>query len=141
MFLPSLYLLDFSPYPLDSDQIVSGIEHPEYGAISLYLANVRRRNGNQLIKNVEIQIFEPLARKNIMDICHKAQAKFGNFACKIQYRYGKLKVGDSFLGIGVASSKREQSQNILNFLLGEINKNLPLWRKESYLEGPSSWIN
>jgi molybdopterin synthase catalytic subunit len=51
-----------------------------------------------------------------------------------------LKVGDVSTVIAVATPHRDEAYEASRYIIEEIKKRLPVWKKEQYVEGDASWV-
>jgi len=58
----------------------------------------------------------------------------------VVHRFGELKIGDISVGIAVSSPHRAEAYEASRFVIEEIKKRLPVWKKEYYVDGVSEWV-
>jgi adenylyltransferase/sulfurtransferase len=52
-----------------------------------------------------------------------------------------LQVGDVAVYVAVSSAHRGDAFAACRFIIDEIKHRLPIWKKESYLDGSCAWVN
>ena len=112
-----------------------------HGEKIIFLGVVRNINLRKKVLAVSYEAFIPLAEKTLRDICIEAQSKFEpalDITCV--HRIGKLKVGEISLFISTSSPHREASYQSSRYIIEEIKKRAPIWKKEHYEEGESEWL-
>ena len=57
------------------------------------------------------------------------------------HRVGHLNIGGLAVWIGVTSKHRDAALKASRFLIDEIKLRLPVWKKEHYLDGETTWVN
>ena len=57
------------------------------------------------------------------------------------HRVGELAVGDTAVFVAVSSAHRDAAYQASRYIIDEIKKRLPIWKKEHYLDGSSDWVN
>ncbi len=57
------------------------------------------------------------------------------------HRTGRLTVGEISLYIAVSSPHREGAFSASRYLVEELKKRVPIWKKESYEDGQSEWLD
>jgi molybdopterin synthase catalytic subunit len=53
---------------------------------------------------------------------------------------GELAIGDVSVAIAVSSPHRAQSYDASRYVIEEIKKRLPVWKREHYASGRSEWV-
>ncbi|HIH2762175.1 MAG TPA: molybdenum cofactor biosynthesis protein MoaE [Candidatus Azoamicus sp.] len=110
------------------------------GAIVSFLGVIKNKNNNKDVKHVHYSIFNNLffsiLKKYCISILKKKKIKI-----YINQYSGIAKVGQINLIILVHSESRKESFLICHKLLEFIKNNSPVWKKETYTDGTSRWIN
>ena len=97
---------------------------------------------NELRKLAESKLAQAKALEVKLDQDLKeAKKQFDILEARIVHRIGHLNVGDMAVWIGVTAPHRDQAFKACRFLIDEIKKRLPIWKKEIYLNGDSGWVN
>ena len=56
------------------------------------------------------------------------------------HRVGELEVGDVSVAIVVSSPHRAEAYDASRYIIEEIKKRLPVWKKERYSDGAEEWV-
>ena len=59
----------------------------------------------------------------------------------VRHRIGRLNVGEASVAIAAGSAHREQSFEACRFVIEEIKRSVPVWKKEHYLKGDGRWLD
>lgn len=123
------------------DEVVSHIKADGVGAVVTFSGSVRgtSRSGKEVVC-VEWDAYEPMAKKEMESIRQDAIAQFSLRNAAIVHRCGTYKPGENLVLIAVASPHRKEAFEACAFIMDEIKKRAPLWKKEVYPDGTSSWI-
>ena len=65
--------------------------------------------------------------------------KFGLHDCSILHRTGKLEIGEASLLIAISSAHREEAFLGGKWLVDEVKRRIPVWKKEVWIDG-EEWI-
>ena len=49
--------------------------------------------------------------------------------------------GDTSIAIVVAHAHRAQAYEASRFVIEEVKRRLPIWKREGYVDGTSEWVN
>ncbi|GAB6853160.1 hypothetical protein JCM15831A_01840 [Asaia astilbis] len=70
----------------------------------------------------------------------EAEARFDIVAASCIHRTGSLVIGDMAVWIGVSAAHRDAAFTACRFVIDEIKKRVPIWKRERYADGHSEWI-
>ena len=57
------------------------------------------------------------------------------------HRVGTLGLGDIAVWVGVSAAHRDEAFRACRFIIDEVKHRLPIWKKETYVNGDSGWVN
>jgi molybdopterin synthase catalytic subunit len=130
-----------SARPLDTTAPRNELAGAGAGALVEFEGRVRDRNEGRMVTQLEYEGAEALATGEFEKIATEARAKFEILDLRGIHRTGKLAVGEVAVWIGVTAAHRGPAFDACRFVIDELKKRLPIWKKEYYLEGDSGWIN
>jgi len=110
------------------------------GAIVSFIGTVKKRNLNKNVLKIKYVVFKSLAYSMLKKQCIYFVSKYN---CQIYiYQYdGVLYIDDVNILIIVNSNSRFVSFSICSSLLEFIKNNVPIWKKEFYIDNTYKWIN
>lgn len=121
------------------DDVLSKMRTNETGAIVSFVGVVRgEEKGRKLVK-MEIEAYEEMAEKELIKLKDHAMKNFDVQEIVIWHRIGILFPGDNIVLIAVASAHRKDAFAAAQFLIDELKKVVPLWKKEVYEDG-EVWV-
>ena len=126
--------------PFDIQRLISGFASEEDGALLLFLGVVRNHNEGREVAGLEYEAYEEMGEAVLEEIAREAQAACGSDRILIQHRVGVLEVGGVSTVIAVATPHRAEAYEASRYIIEEIKKRLPVWKKENYVEGDSQWV-
>lgn len=129
-----------SPTPLEHLNIRKGFTSPKAGAFSSFEGLVRDTNEGKSVTALEYEAHEPLCRKEALKILQEAKDQFNGIDIKAAHRVGRLKIGETAVWVGVLAAHRDDSFKACRYVIDELKKRLPIWKKEYYADGNSGWI-
>ncbi|MCC7441564.1 MAG: molybdenum cofactor biosynthesis protein MoaE [Bdellovibrionales bacterium] len=130
-----------SEAPIDLARFVSGLGAPGHGAQNLFFGAVRETNHGKRVLAVSYDAFAPLAEATLRDICGEAAGRWGeDLRFRVLHRTGRLGVGELSVAIGVSSRHREESYQASRYVIEELKKRAPIWKKEHYEGGETEWL-
>jgi MoaE-MoaD fusion protein len=85
------------------------------------------------------EAYEPMALKEMEKLIAQAHEKFEIAAVAIVHRLGKLEIGETSVAISVAAPHRRAAFEACEWLIKELKRTVPIWKKEVYADG-EIWI-
>lgn len=128
-----------SSTPLENIALREGFASPEAGAFTCFEGRVRDNNEGKPVVALDYEAYEPLCQLEMEKIFKEAQSRFAVIAIKAAHRTGKLKVGELVVWVGVLAAHRDEAFIACRYVIDELKKRLPIWRKEYYADGTSQW--
>ena len=111
------------------------------GAVVLFFGVVRKENEGRKVREIEYDGASPLAEKLLFEIGGEAQKKFGDdVRIFVQHRLGLLKLGEVSVVIAVASAHRHEAYEASRYVIEELKKRVPIWKREVYEDGSEAWL-
>ena len=112
------------------------------GAVVLMSGMVRNQTGGKVVDYLDYQAYESMALQvfqNISDRCHQ---KFPDITeVVIHHRLGKLKIGEISVLVAISSPHRAEAFEACRYAIDTLKTDAPIWKKEFWLDGVSSWVN
>jgi len=121
------------------DQIVSRMKRPEVGAIVSFLGTVKGIVGDEEVEVLSIESYQEMATKKLLELREEAIDRFGVTDVSIVHRVGKLEPTDNIVLIVVTSPNRQQAFDACRWLIEELKRTTPLWKKETTRSG-ERWV-
>lgn len=127
--------------PIDPAGLVARVSGPGQGAVVLFLGTVRDHNRGRPVVRLHYEAYAPMARKELAAVCGEAAAAFGLTRVAAVHRTGTLYPGQASLGVAVASPHRDASYQGSRWIVEEVKKRLPVWKREVYADGTETWLD
>lgn len=126
--------------PIDAAALLASATQPSDGAALLFLGVVREQNEGRAVGHLEYEAYAPMAEREMTRIADEARERWSTGAISVVHRVGRLEVGEASVGIVVASPHRGAAYDASRYIIEELKKRVPIWKREGYLEGPSEWL-
>lgn len=127
--------------PLDVVAAVAGLRDPRCGAYTSFEGWVRNHNEGREVRELEYEVYTPLAVKEGERIIDEAVERFGVHHAELHHREGRLALGDCAVWVGVTAPHRDEAFLACRYIIDEAKVRLPIWKKEHYVDGDSGWVN
>ena len=121
------------------DEELRRLNSPSVGGIVTFVGVVRAESEGQRVDSMEIEVYPEMAEKQLQIIRGEAIKKFGVEDILIVHRYGNLWVGSNIVLIAVAAGHRDPAFDACRYVIDELKKRVPIWKKEHTPVG-ASWV-
>lgn len=111
------------------------------GALVTFEGWVRDHNQGEQVLTLEYEAYEALCKNEAEQILKEAREKFGIIDVQCVHRTGELQIGEMAVWVGVSSAHRGAAFDACRYVIDEIKERLPIWKKETYINGSSGWVN
>ena len=129
---------------LDTGEATAAVSRPEAGAVVLFLGIVRNNNLGRTVNHLVYDAYPSMAEKVLRTIATEAMDRFSLEDCALLHRTGRLAIGEASLLVAVSAGHRVAGFEAAHWLVDEVKKRVPVWKKEvwddgeSWIEGPES---
>ncbi len=130
----------FTREPIQYADVLGRVGAPEDGAVVLFLGMVRDHNDGAAVAGVTYDAYDEMAARVLEEIAREAAERMGTDRVAVVHRAGDLEVGDVSVAIAASSPHRAGSFDAARYVIEEIKKRLPVWKKEHYVESGSRWL-
>ncbi|CAN5534047.1 molybdopterin synthase catalytic subunit MoaE [soil metagenome] len=125
--------------PLDVGEIARRVVPASCGAIVTLDGFVRQWTKGRETEYLVYEAYEPMALKELEKLINRAHEQFQIENVGIVHRLGKLGIGETSVVISVASPHRRAAFEACEWLIKELKRTVPIWKKEVYADG-ETWI-
>ena len=123
----------------DAERFISSVE---FGASIYFTGTVRNLNNNKSVVGITYDSHDDLVIKSFKEIYKEADEKLNiqDKAVFIEHSKGYLNLGEISIIIAVACKHRDQAYVLSRYIIEEIKKRSPIWKKEHYTDNQSDWL-
>ena len=118
------------------------IKDSKFGASIYFLGTVRNINDNKKVTGITYDSHDEMVIKSFEEIYNDAEQKLDikDKAVFIEDAKGYLDLGETSIIIAVACKHRDQAYVLSRYIIEEIKKRSPIWKKEHYENEESEWL-
>ena len=118
------------------------ISSSDYGASIYFTGTVRNQNNNKSVIGITYDSHDALVIKSFEEIYRETEKKLNilNKAIFIEHAKGYLNLGEISIIIAVACKHRDEAYILSRYIIEEIKKRSPIWKKEHYVDNQSDWL-
>lgn len=126
--------------PIEPRDVLDRVGAAEDGAVLLFIGVVRDHNDGRAVTGMTYDAYDAMAARVLTEIAGEAAARLGMERIAVVHRVGELEIGEASVAIAASSPHRAESFDAVRYVIEEIKKRLPVWKREHYVESGSRWL-
>ena len=127
--------------PIRAEALLGEVAANANGAVVLFLGTVREQNDGRAVHGIDYSAYEPMAERELAAIAAEAGADYGVGALVVEHRLGTLGLGEVSVGIAVAHPRRSPALQAMHYVIEELKRRVPIWKREHYADGTREWVD
>jgi molybdopterin synthase catalytic subunit len=129
-----------SDSPLSIERAYAFVSDPAHGAVDIFAGIVRNHHEGRAVTGITYDAHPVLAAQALRGICDEAAGIWPGTKYYVAHYQGALDVGGISLVIAVGAAHRGAAFDACRYVIEEIKKRAPVWKKEHYPGGESAWL-
>ena len=125
--------------PIDITSVARRVVPPECGATVTLDGYVREFTKGRETLHLFYEAYEPMALKEMQKLVDQAKRDFEISNVGIVHRLGLLEIGETSVVISVSAPHRKAAFAACEWLIRELKRTVPIWKKEVYADG-EVWV-
>ena len=126
--------------PIVPGEVLARVGSDEDGAAILFLGVVRDHADGGAVSGMRYDAYQEMAESVLGEISEEAATRLGTDRVAVLHRTGELTIGDVSVAIAVSSPHRAEAYDASRYVIEEIKKRLPVWKKEHHTDGREEWV-
>lgn len=110
------------------------------GSIVTFEGAVRNNHAGKSVTTLIYEAYEAMADKEITRLQVELKKRWPMAQVAVKHRLGKLEIGDVAVAIVVWTPHRKEGFEACRFMIDEIKKRVPIFKKETYADNSTSWV-
>ena len=124
---------------IDVAAVERSVASAECGAVLLFLGTVRNHHAGREVSGLTYSAYRTMAQANLQRIVDELEAGGARLRVAIVHRLGDVPLSEPSVVIAVASPHREAAYDASRTALERLKKEVPIWKREHYVDGEVSW--
>ncbi len=134
------FIIKIIDTPLIREEYQNFLADDRSGATVAFTGTVRDFSQGKTVTGLDFEAYEPMALAEMQKLADKANEKWPIHKMVIVHVVGQKQIGEAVVYIAVTSKHRDTAFEAARFLIDELKRTVPIWKKEFY--GDSSyWVN
>lgn len=125
---------------LDPAEIAAAVRTDADGAVVTFAGVVREHSRGKTVRALVYEAYGAMAERQMQTLAEEARRRWPLTDLAVVHRTGTLRVGETSVVIAVAASHRGEAFDACEWLIDELKRTVPIWKKEVYTEG-EAWVD
>ncbi len=132
-------MIEITRSVIDLGKVVESVVTPESGGINVFLGTTRNHSKEKRVRMLEYEAYEPMAVRTMEKLAEIAKERWHAHRVSIVHRVGKVPIGEASVAIAVSSAHREEAFKACKFVIDELKRVVPIWKREHFADGTVEW--
>jgi molybdopterin synthase catalytic subunit len=132
--------LQEAPFSADAEIAALKAASKSIGGIALFLGCARDFSEGRQVAELSFECYEKMALAELHKLRQEAIDRFGLVEARIVHRIAAIAAGDDIVLVAAGAAHRAEAFAACRFLIDELKARVPIWKKETTLEG-ESWVS
>ena len=135
-------IIDLKNEKIEVKKAEDFISSSKFGASIIFKGTVRNTNENKKVTGITYDSHDAMVLKSFEEIYNEVdqKLKIKDKAVYIEHAKGYLNLGEISIIIAVACPHRSEAYNLSRYIIEEIKKRSPIWKKEHYENEKNEWL-
>lgn len=135
------WLVQLVDEPINMAGLLSQIDNPDVGAHAWFIGVTRRRTAVEITQTLFYDAHRSMAQAELERLASAASSRFGLRHLVIVHRLGEVPIGQASVVVGCSSPHRAAAIDALPWIMDELKKNVPIWKREHFVDGKTEWVH
>jgi molybdopterin synthase catalytic subunit len=133
------YLIEITRERLDMPRLYEFCVTNNSGGLDIFVGTVRDHFEGRSVKAIEYHGYLEMAETVMRKIVEQSLIRWPLNRVAVQHRLGLLALKEASVIIAVSAAHRAEAFDACRFVIEEIKKDLPIWKKEFFDDGAAVW--
>lgn len=125
--------------PIDLGSIISKVQKPSAGGISIFIGAVRNENEGRPVVLLEYEAYETMAIDEMQRCISEIEQSSHDLCLAVTHRIGKLYIGEMAVVCAASAPHRKEAIEACHRLINLIKARVPIWKRE-YGDDGAYWV-
>ena len=127
--------------PLSLDAMVAAVSSPACGGTCVFLGTVRNGPEEQGVTAIEYSAYEEMVEAEFGRLLADAGRRWPEARIAVQHRLGEIPTSEASIAIAAAAPHRAEAFDACRFVIEEVKRRIPVWKKELRVDGTEVWVD
>ena len=127
--------------PLSLDRLVAEVSSPACGGTCVFLGTARNGPDEGGVAAIEYSAYEEMVEAEFGRLLADAGERWPEACIAVRHRLGNVPVGEASIAIAAAAPHRAQAFEACRYVIEEVKRRIPVWKKELRVDGSEVWVD
>jgi molybdopterin synthase catalytic subunit len=127
--------------PIVLDSLLAEVSAPERGGTCVFLGTVRNGPAEDGVTAIEYSAYEDMVEAEFGRLVADARGRWPEARIAVRHRLGTIPAGEASIAIAAAAPHRAQAFEACRFVIEEVKRRIPVWKKELRADGSEVWVD
>jgi len=127
--------------PISLDTLLAEVAAPARGGTCVFLGTVRSGPEEQGVTAIEYSAYEEMVEAEFGRLLADAEARWPEARIAVRHRLGVIPSGEASIAIAAAAPHRAEAFAACRFVIEEVKRRIPVWKKELHEDGTEVWVD
>ena len=132
-------MIELTEVPIDTARVLQSVNNVNCGANILFVGTTRQMTHGEETLRLDYDGYREMAVVQLKRLADEAGQKWPIEACSIVHRLGTVELGEASVAVAVSTPHREDSFAAAEWLLNELKKRVPIWKRDHRPDGVTQW--
>lgn len=133
-------MAELTHQPIDTARLTREAARPDCGAIALFLGTTRDHHQGRRVTRLAYEAYEPMALAALARLEREALEQFEISMCRVIHRLGEVRLAEASVAVIVAAAHRGPAFDACRWVMDELKRTVPIWKKEFFDSGGAAWV-
>lgn len=134
-------MIEITQEPIPVAKLVEMSAHEECGATVLFLGTTRRWTNGVETAYLEYEAYTEMAMAKMHELADQARGRWPIRQLCMVHRIGKVEIKEPSVAVVVSTPHRAEAFAAGQWLIDELKRQVPIWKKEWLLTSGPQWIH
>jgi molybdopterin synthase catalytic subunit len=121
--------------------MLAEVTAPQCGGTCIFLGTVRDGPDDGGVTGIEYSAYDTMAEAELERIVAETRRQWVGARVAVQHRLGLVVAEEASIAIVVATPHRADAFAACRYVIEEVKKRLPIWKKELRADGTATWVD
>jgi len=125
---------------IDVAELLDAVGGHGKGGTVMFFGTVRAGPEDGPVVAIEYSAYDEMAERECARIVGEALDRWPETTVALKNRMGRVPVGEASVGIAVAAPHRSEAFDACRYIIDEVKKRVPIWKREFLSDGGERWL-
>ena len=127
--------------PIAVSALLAEVAAPHCGGTCVFLGTVRDAPSDGGVTGIEYSAYEAMAVAEFDRVLAEVRRRWPDARLAVRHRLGLVPTEEASIAIAAAAPHRAEAFEACRYVIEQVKKRLPIWKKELRADGTALWVD